>query len=198
MTIDASNAYPLCWPDGWPRAPLRTDSRFEVEFAKARDELVRTLRLKGGRHVVISTNVPLRRDGLPYAGFLQPQDPGVAVYWDDRKHGPCVVACDAWRTVRENMRDVGVALEALRTLDRCGSSEVQRRAYAGYKRLPETTSDGDHWARLGIARGATADALKARWRELAREHHPDRPGGDAQLMAAINDAYKRALAEVPQ
>jgi hypothetical protein len=189
-------AYPLCWPDGWPRRESwqRDASAYQVEFAKARDDLTRELRLARARDVVISSNVPLRRDGLPLANMAEPKDPGVAVYWTDRKGRPRVIAFDRWRRVRENLRAVGMAIESIRSLERIGA-ELLERAYAGFARRPETAGAGDHWTTLGIPRGTSADELARRYRELAREHHPDR-GGNAATMAAINDAYQRAAAEV--
>jgi hypothetical protein len=50
---------------------------------------------------------------------------------------------------------------------------------------------------LGLPHDATVDAIKAAWRKLARQHHPDVTTGDpalerrsARLMAEINDAYR--------
>ena len=49
---------------------------------------------------------------------------------------------------------------------------------------------------LGVARGASPSTIKAAWRRLARQHHPDLTGDDpaasrvaTRLMAEINDAY---------
>jgi curved DNA-binding protein CbpA len=49
---------------------------------------------------------------------------------------------------------------------------------------------------LGVVRGASPAAIKAAWRRLARQHHPDLTGDDpaasrvaTRLMAEINDAY---------
>ena len=49
---------------------------------------------------------------------------------------------------------------------------------------------------LGVARGASPTTIKAAWRRLARQHHPDLTGDDpaasrvaTRLMAEINDAY---------
>ncbi len=180
-------AYPLAWPDGWPRrkAWVRKPSAYQVEFATARDELLRELRLMG------ASNVPLRRDGLPLANMRQPEDPGVAVYWTDAKRMPRVIACDVWRTVRENLRAVGIAIESIRSLERTGASEILERAFAGFARLPASS---DHWGVLGISKSTRA-ALDARYRELALQHHPDR-GGDPTIMAAINAAYASAVAEL--
>lgn len=49
---------------------------------------------------------------------------------------------------------------------------------------------------LGVERGASQTAIKAAWRRLARQHHPDLTGDDptasrvaTRKMAEINDAY---------
>jgi curved DNA-binding protein CbpA len=50
---------------------------------------------------------------------------------------------------------------------------------------------------LGVARGADQKSVKAAWRRLAREHHPDLTGDDPRAsrvatrrMAEINEAYE--------
>jgi curved DNA-binding protein CbpA len=55
---------------------------------------------------------------------------------------------------------------------------------------------GDPYRVLGVRADASSSAIKRRWRELARDHHPDRAAGDrdeaARLtgrMARINAAY---------
>ncbi len=62
--------------------------------------------------------------------------------------------------------------------------------------MPEPAFRGDPYRILGVPRDATPDAIKRRWRELAREHHPDRAAGDdpaqerlTSRMARINAAY---------
>ena len=59
-------------------------------------------------------------------------------------------------------------------------------------------ADRDPHAVLGIERGATQAQIKAAWRRLAREHHPDLTGKDpgsvraaTRRMAQINAAYER-------
>ncbi len=200
MSNTGIEAYPLAWPEGWPRTPAgqRKSSRYEVSFATARDQLLRELRLassgfSSSRDIVLSTNVPTRRDGLPYADMREPQDPGAAVYWTSRKGEPMALACDTWRTVRENVRALGLAIESLRQLERCGASAILDRAYSGFKRLP---APADPWAVLGVRRGASRDELTARLRELAREHHPDK-GGSSETMSRINAAYQEALGGAP-
>jgi curved DNA-binding protein CbpA len=62
--------------------------------------------------------------------------------------------------------------------------------------MPEPSFRGDPYRVLDVPRDATREELKRRWRELAREHHPDRAVGDAAeqhrltaRMARINAAY---------
>lgn len=62
--------------------------------------------------------------------------------------------------------------------------------------MPQPTFRGDPYRVLDVERGASAAAIKRRWRELAREHHPDRAAGDSgrtaqqtRRMARINAAY---------
>jgi hypothetical protein len=192
VTLALPDAYPLAWPDGWPRKPdhVRRNATYQVAFARARDDLLAELRLAGARHVVISSNIALRRDGLPYANLPEPRDPGVAVYWDDRKGNPRVMACDVWRSTRENLRAIGLAVSSLRQIERTGATDLLERAFEGFKRLPASRSC---WDVLGISGpGAGVERITARFRELARQHHPDK-GGDPRLMAEISAAYQEAL-----
>ncbi|HEV7235487.1 MAG TPA: J domain-containing protein, partial [Ktedonobacteraceae bacterium] len=48
------------------------------------------------------------------------------------------------------------------------------------------------WATiLGVESTATKDQIKARYRELAKQNHPDR-GGDPVKFAKITEAYEQA------
>ena len=47
---------------------------------------------------------------------------------------------------------------------------------------------------LGLPVGASVDAIKARWRTLAKTHHPDH-GGSADAFHRYRSAYNAALAE---
>jgi curved DNA-binding protein CbpA len=65
-------------------------------------------------------------------------------------------------------------------------------------------ADRDPHAVLGVARGASQTQIKAAWRRLARENHPDLTGKDpgslraaTRRMAQINAAYER-LRESPE
>lgn len=186
------DAYPLAWPVGWKRteAGRRRASTYKVTLPQARDEALHSLRLMGvpERDVVLSSNA----GGL---STREPADPGVAVYWTSRSGQHRVIACDKWRTVRENLRAIGLALEALRTLERTGSSEILDRAFTGFAALPaagETGSEAGFRQVLGLRGSFSQDNVEAAYRELAREAHPDR-GGEHDAMVRLNRARADAL-----
>jgi curved DNA-binding protein CbpA len=62
--------------------------------------------------------------------------------------------------------------------------------------MPPQRFRGNPYQVLGLPANSSNAAIKRRWRELAREHHPDKAAGDAQesvqltaRMARINAAY---------
>lgn len=48
----------------------------------------------------------------------------------------------------------------------------------------------DHYTTLGIPKNAQETEIKKAYRKLAREVHPDRPGGDAEEFKKISEAYE--------
>lgn len=187
--------YPLTWPTGQPRCKHRRDADFKVDFGRARDECLHSLRLLGARSVVLSTSVPLRQDGLPYSNMAEPNDPGVAVYFDrqvGREYRPFVIACDTYRKVRWNLRAIGATVEALRSIQRHGASSMLEQAFTGFAALPPHVEHEPWWKTLGLTSDATEDDVRERFRALAQVHHPDR-GGDATIMSNYTRAYHEAL-----
>jgi len=198
-TIDA---YPLQWPVGWTRTHRddRRASIYQVSFARARDELLRSVRLLGGDDIVISSDVALRRDGLPYANQGEPGDPGVAVYWTQRNQ-PRVMACDCWRTVRDNLRAIGLTIDALRAIDRSGATQLLERAFTGFAALPENAGDNGapDWREVFcVSREAVISRaqIEQLYRAQVRHAHPDLNGGSAERMVVLNRARDAALREV--
>lgn len=194
MSDAPHEAYPLTWPMRQRRTePYRRQrSKFQVTLGQARDELVRELQLLGAKGVILSSNVPTRRDGLPYASSNEPADPGVAVYFD-RKSGPFVIACDTYDRVTSNIRAIGVTVGALRAIQRHGASEMLEQAFTGFAALPPAGRTTPWWETLGVSQTATLDEIRKAVRELAAIHHPDR-GGDASRMVEVNQAFERAIA----
>ena len=47
----------------------------------------------------------------------------------------------------------------------------------------------DHYTTLGVSKNASQDEIKRAYRQLAKEHHPDKPAGNAERFKQINHAY---------
>src|SRR5688572_13444432 len=76
--------YPLHWPAGWPRTPghLRAHSPFKGQTTdRAFRDLVDELGRLGARRIIISSNLKLRQDGMPYSQQPRNDDEGIAVYF---------------------------------------------------------------------------------------------------------------------
>ncbi len=197
--IEQVFAFPLSWPDGWPRTKDRQSAPYRATYATTIKDLVANLRLLSAENVVLSSNAPCRSDGMPFSDAAQVKikDPGVAVYFHRKGHQQ-VLACDRWLTVLDNIRAIGLTVEALRAIDRAGATELLNRAFTGFKALPPQGSvvvtQPQWWHVLGVQSLADAATIKAAYRKLAAQHHPD-VGGDDGAMARINQAYEQAKAE---
>jgi hypothetical protein len=189
-----AEAFPLQWPVGKPRTSGRRKSRFDRDrgFGRTRDELLQELARLGATDLVLSTNIPLRRDGLPYADAREPQDPGVAVYF--RRAGrPFVMACDGYVTVRENLRALALTVEALRTMDRHGAGQLLEDAFTGFAALPPPRPADPPWNEvLGVPAGCGLEKARAAFKDLAFKSHPDRAGGDRERFQQVCRAWERA------
>jgi hypothetical protein len=191
--MSEQTAYPLSWPLGWKRLGCRERSRFgsywqKPSAAKARDYLMAELgRLRANR-IVISTNLKLRNDGLPYSNLKEPDDSGAAVYFE-LKGKPRVVACDKYTTVGDNLYAIGKTIEATRAIERWGSVTVDQ-AFSGYAALPHKTEDSWYEV-LGVSPNATIDEVKTAYRTKAQVAHPDK-GGTSEDFTKIQHAYENA------
>jgi hypothetical protein len=197
-------AYPLHWPDGWPRTqPYNRipDHRFHGKsfrftMGRVRDQLFDELRLLGAKGVVLSTNVELRLDGLPYSETRHIADPGVATYFmlDGE---PLIMARDQYITVAGNIRTLTLAIGHLRGLERHGGRFMMRKAFGGFKALPSPDGKKPWREVFGLTpdwRG-NINEVTALFRVKAKDRHPDAGGSDT-LMAELNIALREARDEL--
>lgn len=195
----AVSRFPLSWPQGWTRTPLRNrrraafrTGRRELSVYDALRRLSGELSRLGAVDEQLSTNVPVRLDGLPRSGQPEPSDPGAAVYFL-LKGQPTVLACDRWTRVADNVAAIAQHIDALRRIDRYGVGTLEQ-AFRGYTALPENAS-AEWWVVLQVPPDAGREVIEDAYRALARELHPD-AGGSHDAMARLNrarDDARRAL-----
>lgn len=145
-------------------------------------------------HVVISSNVALRRDGLPYSNQRRPDDPGVAVYFR-LKGKPHVLACDRWLSPEENLWAIAKHIDAMRGQERWGVGTLEQ-AFTGYMALPAPPDDTQWWLVLDVPETAGPDLIRGRYRSLAQLHRPDlhQGGPTPPEWVRIQAAYEKAKA----
>lgn len=198
-------AYPLSWPEGWPRTPddrqKRGDEfkhldfakgyRVRVPFTKARDSLYDELRRLGAQHAVISSNFPTDRYGAPVEGKRKPADEGIAVYFTLGGKA-MAMAADRYSNAAANMRSLALAIEAMRQLERHGGGTMMERAFAGFAALPPPKQ---WWEVLGVYRNASEEEIDRAWRAKSKRAHPD-VGGSHAAMSQLNEARNLGLQAV--
>jgi len=188
----------------WPGAPTRNRRRaqFSAPWQSTLNLLTRELEQLGRKNVVIQvavTEQEIRLDGFPRAN-ARPDHPGVIVSLDS-KYGPLSYPCDAFTTWQDNLRAIGLALEALRAVDRYGVTK-RGEQYTGWKELtgPGPVVMTREQAAKFIGKWGCFDpaAVLQHWpyegryyREAARRLHPD-AGGSTEDFQALQEA-KRVL-----
>lgn len=194
-TPQNQSAFPLSWPQGWPRSKFHSSHPFKiVSMEKASWHVLHELGLLGGQRVVISTNIVLRMDGLPRSNRVRPNDPGAAVYfWLNQK--PCVLAADKWKTPEANLWAIAKHIDAMRGQRRWGVGSIDQQ-FAGYKALPPpgSSAGASWWDVLQVPHDCTYEAALTRYRAWANEIHPDRAGGSHNAMSLLNAAWDQARA----
>lgn len=187
---------PLAWPEGRPRTPAgaRKTSRFDVSHNQACANLFAQIRQLGGGRAVISTDMELRRDGLPYAG-QRVDDTGAAVYFMHKGRW-VAFACDRWDRLACNIHAIAKTIEALRGIARWGTGDMLDVAIQGFVALPPPAPKRKWWDVLGVQPGAPIEVIEASYRALAKKAHPDK-GGEATAWAELEAAITEARKEKP-
>lgn len=188
-------AYPLHWPENWPRNDRPASSQFKTSLAGALKNVQDSVRLfskdskKDVSDLLISSNVTL--------GDQRPADSGVALYFSWDGLSTCI-AVDRYAKVEENLQAIHHCIEAERTKLRHGGINLVRAAFRGYAALPPPSSVKKRpWEDvLGFAPHAAINkvSVENNFKDLAKKHHPDN-GGSAEKMMELNEAIAEARRE---
>jgi hypothetical protein len=199
--------FPLQWPADWKRTESyrRRDATFkrhgkDLSVFDGVERVIGELNRLAihADDVIVSTNVRTRLDGLPRSGEPKPSDPGVCVYWQKNTKEPMrCMAVDRYREVADNLAAVAATLEAMRAIERHGGAAILDRAFTGFTALPPPAEGRrDWWTVLGVPSHANREEVEQAHRVLRSRWHPDRPDGDEDRMAEINQARDEALRAV--
>lgn len=204
---DLITASPLTWPAGWGRTPQNDQvrARFHkkvagswrtnaITVAVAADLVLHQLKLMDvwQDKVIISTNLRLRLDGLPYSNQRRVGDEGVAVWWlPDYLDQHRVIAVDRYDRLADNLYAIGRTLEAMRGIDRWGGGEILERTFTGFAALPPPDKAGgiDPHQIIGIESDAKAHEKMRAYRSALSTAHPDHGGSNDQFHA-VREAGK--------
>ncbi|MGN6804054.1 MAG: J domain-containing protein [Ginsengibacter sp.] len=191
-------AFPLHWPVGYSRSKTQISSRFKVTMDKSQRFLRDEVRKLKATDLIISTNVPVKSNGLLYADWMRRkiEDPGAAIYF--KYNGKDVaMCCDQNERVWENIYALGKGIEALRGMERWGVSEFIERAFTGFKALPESVVSETCFSILGISPESSLAEIKAAYFSKAKTAHPD-AGGNNEDFNKIKLAYDQACDSTPK
>lgn len=181
--MSAIKAYPLQWPSGWPRSKNLERSRFKTTLSSALSFLKLEVERLGGKGLVLSSNCTL--------GTENTKDPGVVAYFT-RGETSIAIPCDRWNKVSDNVKAIGLTIEAMRGMDRWGAKDMITAMFKGFIALEER-STRSCWEILEITPEATEQQIMEAWRKLAAERHPDKAQGSTHAMIELNGAKDLAL-----
>lgn len=191
--------YPLTWPIGYKRTERRISSAFKQTMERAQRFLHEEIMRLGATDLVVSSNIPVRKDGLFYTDWMNRRidDPGVAIYFK-YKGKDVAMCCDQYVRIWENVYALGKSIEAMRALERYGVSEFLERAFTGFGELPPPSVkiEPTIWEILGLdGKPGTMEEVVAAYRSKAKIIHPDMPTGDAEKFKQLHNAYEWALTQ---
>jgi hypothetical protein len=191
-----TTAYPLSWPEGFPRTTKREAGRFKTSLPAALKNVQDSLRLFGsdsGRNVgniILSSNVTL--------GVAKPADPGVAAWflWDGEQR---CIPVDRYQTVEGNLQAIHHIVEARRVELRHGTLALVRASFKGF--TPTLPAPRRKTWREALeldtvpADRISPETIEHAHRRLMKTRHPDL-GGSTEAAAELNAARTEGLKEI--
>lgn len=168
-------------------------SQFSAGWSSTEVLLLREVRALAGRNLILECDVTesdLRLDGQ-IRSTARPFGPAIRVAFESR-HGPLVYATDRFMFWQDNVRAIGLGLEALRRVDRYGITS-RGEQYTGWKAI-EAGGMGISEARDVLARLSPDHRrdgnLRSLWRAAQKAAHPDRNDGDRTLWDQVEQAAR--------
>lgn len=176
-------AYPLTWPKGWKRTERPRSAAFKDKtLSRSEAILMGELQRLKCTNIVISSNV---------VRSAQPLDRGVAVYFIKDGKEQCI-PCDKWDHVEDNIWAIAKTVEALRGIERWGAKSMVDAAFRGFTALPSPDQVITRTPReiVGVPVDMNdLDYIMFKYKQKAKELHPDTNPGDGKKMQELNVAW---------
>lgn len=198
MTI---SAFPLSWPDAFPRHKgNRESSQFRTGLTTALENARKSL-IAFGR----DSSIPVEENSIVFSsnvgglGQSSPADPGIALWfkWDGAMR---CIAVDRYGKPEANLQAIRHILEADRTKLRHGSLSIVRASFKGFSAALPAPGKRTWRAILGIpadqAKPVDKLQIETAYREAAKSAHPDKQGGSNERMSELNAARAEAMKEI--
>jgi hypothetical protein len=180
-----------------PKPRGRKRSQFKATWLKTLDLLEYELHQLGAKDIIVQAGFELseiRNDGWPRGG-AKAKHPAVVLSFHDRRGAPLSFPCDSYDSYQDNLRAIGLSLEALRAVNRYGVTKGHEQ-YQGFAQIaaarPWTVEEAAQF--LGIKCGAIPEALirdeaayRRAYRAAAAALHPD-AGGNPHEWRLLSDA----------
>lgn len=193
------------WPGAHARsrrsAPFRYGGK-AVKLTSTLSELDTELRAVGAKDAELLVAIDpakFRRDGRPYANAAA-EHPGVILSFDIPKLGRVSYPCDTFTTWEDNLRAIVLSLEALRKVDRYGTTQ-HREQYRGFLAIeasaaPSGFASADDAATFltRLVGAEEGDTIRSVLRRAQRHVHPDK-GGDPAIFQRVSLAEAKLRAE---
>jgi len=162
------------WASNWQGAV--TDLRTECEAAGIHDWALSSNREPGNRTVA---------------------DPGAVLWFMQRIDGSWSMsyyAADAFRDLPENVKAIAMTIQRLRQIGDYGCyTAAKAMRGAAYTALPAPARPSRNWWEvLEVAPTTPRAVVDAAFKALAKQRHPDAPGGSDEAMQELNAAYEAA------
>jgi len=196
----------------WPGEPTksRRRSQFRASYASTLDLLESELRNLGAKDIVIQVDLDprdIRNDGMLRSN-AQPRTPRIILSFE-RKRGQQTVSmsypCDRFTDWQDNLRAIGLSLQALRSVDRYGVTNSGEQ-YRGWERIggpvavhsngfQSADEAAEFLAHVGAGNKskimASRDEMETAYRYACVATHPDRPNGSADTFKKVQAAKSR-------
>ena len=189
---------PVEWPEAVKRTVLRGESRFKKRsFSLAIKMVVEELDRFRARKIRATANVATGSSrGCPEFN-------GVSVTFELRDQGEWIghaIACDSYPYASDNAVAIAKTVEALRAVERHGSSQLAAMAMSGFRALPPSDDSGPKhrpWREVldvpdSLTTKQQLTLAKASLREQQRRLHPDREDGDRFAFEELTGAWASA------